>query len=226
MPYSGPYSVYGQIGKAEQAYFAKVNAEGGINGRKVELISLDDGYVPPKALEQTRRLVEQEQVALIFNGLGTPSNAAVHAYLNDSKVPQLFVATGAAMWGDPKNFPWTIGFQPNYQTEATIFGKHILATKPDAKIGVLGVNGAGKSTLLRIMAGLDTEFNGEAWVAEGARVVLSAPHEATAAAAAGPDPGPAPGRAAPSRSCWLLRCASRWPAWPSPTGCFPAWPAW
>src|SRR5664279_5808031 len=125
MPYSGPASAYGAIGRTELAYFKMINEAGGVNGRKINLISLDDGYSPPKTVEQIRRLVEQEQVAFLFNTLGTPSNAAIRQYLNDNKVPQLFVATGAAMWGDPQHFPWTIGFQPNYQTEATIFGKHI-----------------------------------------------------------------------------------------------------
>src|SRR5450432_2882335 len=142
MPYSGPASAYGVIGRADVAYFKMINEAGGINGRKVNLISLDDGYSPPKAVEQTRRLVEQEQVAFIFNSLGTPSNAAIRQYLNDNKIPQLFIATGAAMWNDPKNFPWTIGWQPNYQTEAHIFAKQILATKPTAKIGVLYQNDA------------------------------------------------------------------------------------
>ena len=155
MPYSGPVSAYGQIGKTELAYFKMINEMGGVNGRKINLISLDDGYSPPKTVEQVRRLVEQEQVAFLFNTLGTPSNAAIRQYLNDNKIPQLFVATGAAMWGDPKNFPWTIGFQPNYQTEAAIFGKHIIATKPDAKIGVLYQNDAfGKDYLIGVKAGL------------------------------------------------------------------------
>ena len=123
MPYSGPASAYGVIGKADAAYFKMINEAGGINGRKLNLISLDDGYSPPKTVEQTRRLVEQEQVAFIFNSLGTPCNSAIRPYLTENKVPQLFVATGAAMWSDPKNFPWTIGWQPNYQTEAHIFGK-------------------------------------------------------------------------------------------------------
>jgi branched-chain amino acid transport system substrate-binding protein len=155
MPYSGPASAYAVIGKAEAAYFKMINEAGGVNGRKLNLISLDDGYSPPKTVEQTRRLVEQEQVAFIFNSLGTSQNAAIRPYLTENKVPQLFVASGAAMWNDPKNFPWTIGFQPNYQTEASIFGKHILATKPDAKIGVLYQNDAfGKDYLTGVKAGL------------------------------------------------------------------------
>src|SRR5580692_9390855 len=155
MPYSGPASAYGVIGKADVAYFKMINEAGGINGRKLNLISLDDGYSPPKTVEQTRRLVEQEQVAFIFNSLGTPCNYAIRPYLTENKIPQLFVATGAAMWSDPKNFPWTIGWQPNYQTEAHIFGKAILATKPDAKIAVLYQNDAfGKDYLIGLKAGL------------------------------------------------------------------------
>jgi branched-chain amino acid transport system substrate-binding protein len=155
MPYSGPASAYGVIGKADVAYFKMINEQGGINGRKLNLISLDDGYSPPKTVEQTRRLVEQEQVAFIFNSLGTACNYAIRTYLTENKIPQLFIATGAAMWSDPKNFPWTIGWQPNYQTEAHIFGKAILATKPDAKIGVLYQNDAfGKDYLIGVKAGL------------------------------------------------------------------------
>jgi branched-chain amino acid transport system substrate-binding protein len=140
MPYSGPASAYGTIGKVDAAYFKKINDEGGINGRKINFISVDDGYSPPKAVEMARRLVEQDQVLFIFNSLGTPSNSAIHKYMNAKKVPQLFVATGASKWGDPKNFPWTMGWQPNYQAEAAIYSKHILQTKPDAKIAVLFQN--------------------------------------------------------------------------------------
>src|SRR5471030_1259339 len=148
MPYSGPASAYGVIGKADVAYFKMINEQGGVNGRKLNLISLDDGYSPPKAVEQTRRLVEQEQVAFIFNTLGTPPTAAVRPYLNENKVPPLFAATGAALLNDPKNFPWIIGWQPNYQTEAAIFGRNILKTTPAAKIGVLFQNDAfGKDYL-------------------------------------------------------------------------------
>ncbi len=135
MPYSGPASAYGVIGRTETAYFKMINEQGGVNGRKINLISLDDGYSPPKTVEQVRRLVEDEKVAFLFNTLGTPPNLAIRQYLNDNKVPQLFVATGAATFSDPQHFPWTMGWQPNYQTEAKIFGKHIIATKPDAKIG-------------------------------------------------------------------------------------------
>jgi len=161
MPYSGPASAYGVIGKADVAYFKMINEMGGVNGRKLNLISLDDGYSPPKAVEQTRRLVEQEQVAFIFNSLGTPSNYAIRPYLTENKIPQLFVATGAAMWSDPQHFPWTIGWQPNYQTEAHIFGKAILATKPDAKIGVIYQNDAfGKDYLIGLKDGLGAANSG------------------------------------------------------------------
>ena len=139
-PYSGPASAYGTIGKAIAAYFEKVNAEGGINGRKVKFISLDDGYNPAKTVEMARKLVEQEEVLLLFQPLGTPPNSAIHKYMNDKKVPHLFVATGATKWGDPKNFPWTMGFQPNYQSESKVFAAHILETKPNAKIGILYQN--------------------------------------------------------------------------------------
>ncbi len=139
-PYSGPASAYGAIGKSIGAYFDKVNAEGGINGRKVKFISLDDGYNPAKTVEQARKLVEQEEVLLIFQALGTPSNSAIHKYMNDKKVPQLFNATGATKWGDPKGFPWTMGYQPSYQSESKVFAAHILDTKPNAKIAILYQN--------------------------------------------------------------------------------------
>ncbi len=138
MPYSGPASAYGAIGKAEAAYFDMVNTEkGGINGRKINFISLDDGYSPPKTVEQVRRLVEQDEVLLTFQTLGTPSNTAIHKYMNAKKVPQLFVATGATKFGDPKNFPWTMGWQPNYQSEVKIYLKYIQDHIPNAKIGML-----------------------------------------------------------------------------------------
>ncbi len=140
MPYSGPASAYGTIGKAEAAYFKKVNDEGGINGRKINFVSLDDGYSPPKAVEQARRLVEQEQVLFIMGPLGTPSNSAIHKYMNQKKVPQLFVATGATKWGDPQHFPWTMGWQPTYQAEGHIYAQYILKNIPDAKIGILYQN--------------------------------------------------------------------------------------
>jgi branched-chain amino acid transport system substrate-binding protein len=138
--YSGPASAYGTIGKAIGAYFDKVNAEGGVNGRKIKFISLDDGYNPAKTVEMARKLVEQEEVLLLFQPLGTPPNSAIHKYMNDKKVPHLFVATGATKWGDPKNFPWTMGFQPNYQSESKVFATHIMETKPNAKIGILYQN--------------------------------------------------------------------------------------
>jgi branched-chain amino acid transport system substrate-binding protein len=140
MPYSGPASAYGVIGKTEEAYFNKINAEGGINGRKITFISYDDGYSPPKTVEQARRLVESDEVLLIFNSLGTPPNSAIQKYMNTKKVPQLFVATGATKWNDPKDFPWTMGWQPNYQSESQIYAKYILKNWPDAKIAVLYQN--------------------------------------------------------------------------------------
>lgn len=140
MPYSGPASAYGQIGQTMAAYFKKVNAEGGINGRKVEFITYDDAYSPPKTVEQVRRLVEQDQVALLYGVLGTPPNSAIHRYVNAKKVPHLFIATGATKWGDPENFPWTMGWQPNYQTEGKIYGEYVRENLPDAKIGVLYQN--------------------------------------------------------------------------------------
>jgi branched-chain amino acid transport system substrate-binding protein len=140
MPYSGPASAYGVIGKTEEAYFKKINAEGGINGRKINFISYDDAYSPPKTVEQARKLIESDEALLIFNPLGTPSNTAIQKYLNSKKVPQLFVATGATKWNDPKNFPWTMGWQPNYQSETIIYAKYILKNFPNAKIGVLYQN--------------------------------------------------------------------------------------
>ncbi|MGF6427997.1 ABC transporter substrate-binding protein [Bradyrhizobium sp. Pha-3] len=140
MPYSGAASAYGVIGKTEEAYFRKINAEGGINGRKINFISYDDAYTPPKTVEQARKLVESDEVLLIFNSLGTPPNSAIQKYMNQKKVPQLFVATGATKWNDPKEFPWTMGWQPNYQSESIIYAKYILKNKPDAKIAVLYQN--------------------------------------------------------------------------------------
>ena len=139
-PYSGPASAYGQIGKTIAAYFNKVNEEGGINGRKINFISLDDGYSPPKTKEQFRKLVESDKVLAIFQSLGTPTNSAVHAYMNREEVPQLFVATGATKWGDPANFPWTMGWQPNYQTEGRIYAAYIKKNMPNAKIAILYQN--------------------------------------------------------------------------------------
>jgi branched-chain amino acid transport system substrate-binding protein len=155
MPYSGPASAYGVIGKTEQAYFNKINAEGGINGRKINFISYDDGYSPPKTVEQARKLVESDEVLLLFNPLGTPPNSAIQKYLNSKKVPQLFVATGATKWNDPKDFPWTMGWQPNYQSESRIYAKYILKEKPNAKIAVLYQNDDyGKDYLKGLKDGL------------------------------------------------------------------------
>jgi branched-chain amino acid transport system substrate-binding protein len=155
MPYSGPASAYGQIGKTELAYFKWINEQGGVNGRQINLISLDDAYSPPKTVEQTRRLIEQEGVAFMFNMLGTGPCLATRDYLNQNGIPQLFVATGAATFSDPEHFKWTVGLQPNYQTESSIFGRHILQTKPKAKIGVLYQNdGFGKDYVTGLKAGL------------------------------------------------------------------------
>ncbi|MDA9530908.1 MULTISPECIES: ABC transporter substrate-binding protein [Bradyrhizobium] len=140
MPYSGPASAYGVIGKTEEAYFRKINAEGGINGRKINFVTYDDTYSPPKTVEQARKLVESDEVLLIFNSLGTPPNTAIQKYMNSKKVPQLFVATGATKWNDPQNFPWTMGWQPNYQIESIIYAKYILKNHPNAKIAVLYQN--------------------------------------------------------------------------------------
>jgi ABC-type branched-subunit amino acid transport system substrate-binding protein len=155
MPYSGPASAYGVIGKTEAAYFKKINDAGGINGRKINFISYDDAYSPPKAVEQARKLVESDEVLFVFNSLGTPSNSAIQKYMNSKKVPQLFVATGATKWNDPKDFPWTMGWQPSYQTEAQIYGKYLLKNKPDAKIAVLYQNDDyGKDYLKGLKDGL------------------------------------------------------------------------
>jgi branched-chain amino acid transport system substrate-binding protein len=148
MPYSGPASAYGVIGRTEAAYFKMINEQGGVNGRKINLISLDDAYSPPKTVEQIRRLVEDEKVAFCFQTLGTACNLSVRQYLNDNKVPQLFVSTGASMFSDPEHFPWTIGYNLNYETEAHIYAKDILKTKPDGKIALLYQNdGLGKEYL-------------------------------------------------------------------------------
>jgi len=155
MPYSGPASAYGVIGRTEAAYFKKINDEGGINGRKINFISYDDGYSPPKTVEQARKLVESDEVLLIFNSLGTPPNSAIHKYMNSKKVPQLFVATGATKWNDPKDFPWTMGWQPNYQSETQIYAKYILKHTPNAKIAVLYQNDDyGKDYLKGLKDGL------------------------------------------------------------------------
>lgn len=140
LPYSGPVSGFGIIGRSQEAYFRKINAEGGINGRKIRFITLDDAYSPPKTVEQTRKLVEQEDVLLMFGSLGTSTNNAVHRYLNTKKVPQLFVLSGAAKWADPANYPWTMPGMATYQSEGVVFAKYILRTKPDAKIAILAQN--------------------------------------------------------------------------------------
>jgi branched-chain amino acid transport system substrate-binding protein len=172
MPYSGPASAYGTIGKSLAAYFNKVNAEGGINGRKITFISYDDGYAPPKTVEQARRLVENDDVLLILNSLGTAHNTAIQKYMNSKKVPQLFVATGATKFGDPKNFPWTMGWQPNYQTEGRIFAAHILQNHPNGKIGVLFQNDDyGKDYLKGLKDGLGDKAK--------MMIVAEFPYEAT-----------------------------------------------
>ena len=155
VPYSGPASAYGVIGKSEAAYFAMINDQGGVNGRKINFISRDDGYSPPKTVEQVRKLVEQDQVLLLFSTLGTPSNTAIQGYLNDNKVPQLFVASGADKWNDPKHYPWTIGWLPSYRLEARIYARYILKNLPDAKIAVLYQNDDfGKDYLIGLREGL------------------------------------------------------------------------
>jgi branched-chain amino acid transport system substrate-binding protein len=155
MPYSGPASAYGVIGNTEAAYFRKINAEGGINGRKINFISYDDGYSPPKTVEQARKLVESDEVLIVFNPLGTPPNSAIQKYMNSKKVPQLFVATGATKWNDSKEFPWTMGWQPNYQSESRIYAKYLLKEKPNAKIAVLYQNDDyGKDYLKGLKDGL------------------------------------------------------------------------
>jgi len=155
MPYSGPASAYGIIGKTESAYFNMLNEQGGINGRSVNFISRDDSYSPPKTVEQVRKLVEQDNVLLLFSTLGTPTNTAIHEYLNENKVPQLFVSTGADKWNDPKHFPWTMGWIPSYGAEASIYASYILANLPNAKIAVLYQNDDfGKDYLNGLRKGL------------------------------------------------------------------------
>ena len=155
MPYSGPASAYSIIGKTEAAYFEMINDQGGVNGHKIKLISVDDGYVPVKTVEQIRNLAESQNVLFFFNTLGTPQNFAIQKYLNQKKIPQLFVATGADHWGDYKDFPWTMGYQPSYQVEARIYAKYILQNKPNAKIALLYQNDAfGKDYLIGLKDGL------------------------------------------------------------------------
>jgi branched-chain amino acid transport system substrate-binding protein len=170
MPYSGPASAYGEIGKTEAAYFRKINDDGGVNGRKINFISYDDGYSPPKAVEQARKLVESDEVLLIFNPLGTPSNTAIQRYMNAKKVPQLFVSTGASKWNDTQHFPWTMGFQPNYQSEARIYAEYLLQNHPQGKIGVLYQNDDfGKD----YVKGLKEGINGKM------QIVAEVPYETT-----------------------------------------------
>jgi ABC-type branched-subunit amino acid transport system substrate-binding protein len=158
MPYSGPASAYGVIGRTEAAYFKKINDAGGINGRKINFVSYDDAYSPPKAVEQARKLVESDEVLFIFNSLGTPSNSAIQKYMNSKKVPQLFVATGATKWNDPQSFPWTMGWQPSYQSETQIYAKYILKSYPNAKIAVLYQNDDyGKDYLKGLKDGLGSK---------------------------------------------------------------------
>lgn len=165
MPYSGAASAYGTIGKAELAYFKMINDNGGINGRKINLISLDDGYSPPKAVEQVRRLVEQDEVLALFQTLGTPSNSAIHKYVNAKKVPHLLLATGATKWADPKNFPWTLGFNLSYQAEGLIYAKYLMKDKPNAKIAILYQNDDyGKDLLKGVKDGLG---------AKGAKMIVA-----------------------------------------------------
>src|SRR6202045_2513324 len=155
MPYSGPASAYGVIGKIEEAYFKMINEQGGVNGRKINFISYDDGYSPPKAVEQARKLVESDEVLFVFGPLGTPSNKAIQKNLNSKKVPQLFVATGGTQFGDPKDFPWTMGWQPPYQSEGRIYAKYLLKEKPDAKIAIMYQNDDfGKDLLKGLKDGL------------------------------------------------------------------------
>ena len=155
MPYSGPASAYGTIGKLHLAYFKMINEQGGINGRKINLISLDDGYSPPKTVEQVRKLVEQEEVLALFQNLGTAANSAIHKYVNGRKVPHLLLATGATKWADPKNFPWTLGFNPSYQAEGQIYAKYLLKNKPNAKVAILYQNDDfGKDLLKGVKDGL------------------------------------------------------------------------
>jgi branched-chain amino acid transport system substrate-binding protein len=170
MPYSGPASAYGVIGKTLAAYFNKVNVEGGINGRKITFVTYDDGYAPPKTVEQARRLVENDDVLLILNSLGTAHNTAIQKYMNGKKVPQLFVATGATKFGDPKNFPWTMGWQPNYQSEGRIFAQYIMKNHPQGKIGILFQNDDyGKDYVKGLKDGLNGKMT----------IVAELPYEAT-----------------------------------------------
>jgi branched-chain amino acid transport system substrate-binding protein len=170
MPYSGPVSAYGIIGKTEAAFFRMINEQGGVNGRKINFISYDDAYTPPKTVEQARKLVESDEVLLIFNSLGTPPNTAIHKYMNAKKVPQLFVATGATKWNDAKDFPWTIGWQPNYQSEGRIYAHYLMKEMPKAKIGILYQDDDyGKDYLKGFKDGADGKLN----------IVAEKPYETT-----------------------------------------------
>jgi len=171
MPYSGPASSYGTIGKAESAFYKMINDQGGVNGRKINYISYDDAYTPPKTVEMARKLVEQDQVLLIASPLGTPTNSAIWHYMNEKKVPQLFVSTGATKWDDPKGHPWTIGWQPNYQSEGRIYAAYILKNKPDGKIGLLYQNDDfGKDYLKGVKDGLG---------GKASMIINEAPYETT-----------------------------------------------
>ena len=171
-PYSGPASSYGTAGKCDAAFFRMINAQGGINGRKINFISYDDGYSPPKTVEQVRKLVESDQVLCLFNTLGTPTNTAIHKYVNQKGVPHLFLATGATKWGDPEHFPWTIGFGPNYQSEAHIYADYVVEKHPDAKVGVLYQNDDyGKDYLKGFKDGLGDKAR--------SMIVIEAPYETT-----------------------------------------------
>ena len=172
MPYSGPASAYGTIGKLHQAFFQKVNDEGGINGTKINFMSLDDGYSPPKTVEQVRRLVEQENVDCLFQTLGTPPNTAIHKYVNAKKVPHLYVATGATKWNDPKNYPWTFGFNLSYEAEGEIYARYILKNRPNAKIAILYQNDDYGKDLL---AGIDKVLSGD----KAKMIVARATYEVT-----------------------------------------------
>ena len=169
-PYSGPASSYGVIGKTEAAYFNKINADGGINGRRINFISYDDSYSPPKTVEQARKLVESDGVLLIFQSLGTPTNTAIQKYMNDKRVPQLFVGTGATKWNDPQNFPWTMGWQPSYQSEGHIFAQYLLRNYPQGRIGILFQNDDyGKDYVKGLKDGLNEKM----------RIITASPYEAT-----------------------------------------------
>lgn len=169
-PLSGPVSAFAQIARSAEAYFRKINDEGGVNGRRIQMLIADDAYSPPKTVEQTRRLVESDEVLLMFGGVGTPTNNAVHKYLNDRKIPQLFLGSGASKWDDPKNFPWTVGWQPTYRDEAIAYAKYMKGSRPDAKIGVLYQNDdLGKDYLKALEEGLGSS----------GQIVARVPYETT-----------------------------------------------